>query len=102
MEKVLKAAYLNKYFQEPERLQVLNDVTFEANKGEFLAVVGKSGCGKSTLLYLLSTMDTEYEGTLEINGQPLTGRSQDYLSKFRNEHLGFVFQFHFLLPEFTT
>ncbi|RCR69565.1 ABC transporter ATP-binding protein [Larkinella punicea] len=102
MEKVLKASHFNKYFTEPDRFQVLKDVTFEVNKGEFLAIVGKSGCGKSTLLYLLSTMDTEYEGTLEINGQTLTGRSQDYLSKFRNEHLGFVFQFHFLLPEFTT
>ncbi|MGA0558386.1 ABC transporter ATP-binding protein [Larkinella sp. VNQ87] len=102
MEKVLRASHFNKYFNEPDRFQVLKDVTFEVTKGEFLAIVGKSGCGKSTLLYLLSTMDTEYEGTLEINGQTLTGRSQDYLSKFRNEHLGFVFQFHFLLPEFTT
>ncbi|WP_128545012.1 ABC transporter ATP-binding protein [Larkinella soli] len=101
MEKVLTARHLNKYFYEPDRFQVLREVTFEVEKGEFLAVVGKSGCGKSTLLYLLSTMDTDYEGTIAINGETVTGRSQDYLSRFRNEHLGFVFQFHFLLPEFT-
>lgn len=98
---VLRASHLNKYFYDPEKFQVLRDVTFDVQKGEFLAIVGKSGCGKSTLLYLLSTMDTEYEGTIEMNGTLLTGRSQDFLSHFRNEHLGFVFQFHFLLPEFS-
>lgn len=101
MTPVLKASHLNKYFYDPEKFQVLKDVTFEVQKGEFLAIIGKSGCGKSTLLYLLSTMDTEYEGTIEVAGTKLTGRSQDYLSHFRNEHLGFVFQFHFLLPEFS-
>ncbi|GAA4447425.1 ABC transporter ATP-binding protein [Nibrella saemangeumensis] len=98
---VLRASHLNKYFYDPEKFQVLRDVTFDVQKGEFLAIVGKSGCGKSTLLYLLSTMDTDYEGTIEMNGTRLTGRSQDFLSHFRNEHLGFVFQFHFLLPEFS-
>ncbi|OIN59723.1 ABC transporter ATP-binding protein [Arsenicibacter rosenii] len=101
METVLNAARLNKYFYDPEKFQVLKDVTFAVKKGEFLSIIGKSGCGKSTLLYLLSTMDTEYEGTIEMAGTSLTGRSQDYLSHFRNEHLGFVFQFHFLLPEFS-
>ncbi|GAA4421001.1 ABC transporter ATP-binding protein [Nibrella viscosa] len=98
---VLRASHLNKYFYDPEKFQVLRDVTFDVQKGEFLAIVGKSGCGKSTLLYLLSTMDTDYEGAIEMNGTKLTGRSQDFLSHFRNEHLGFVFQFHFLLPEFS-
>jgi len=70
-------------------------------KGEFLTIVGKSGCGKSTLLYILSTMDTDYEGSLTINGQQLTGLDQPALARFRNEHIGFVFQFHFLLPEFS-
>nr|WP_293833755.1 ABC transporter ATP-binding protein [uncultured Arsenicibacter sp.] len=101
METVLKAVHLNKYFYDPEKFQVLKDVTFDVKKGEFLSIIGKSGCGKSTLLYLLSTMDTEYEGAIEMAETPLTGRSQDYLSHFRNEHLGFVFQFHFLLPEFS-
>ncbi|QJW90192.1 ABC transporter ATP-binding protein [Spirosoma taeanense] len=102
MATVLKASHLSKYFYDPEKFQVLNDVTFEVEQGEFLAIVGKSGCGKSTLLYLLSTMDTDYEGSIELAGTKLVGRSQDFLSHFRNEHLGFVFQFHFLLPEFTT
>lgn len=98
---VLKANHINKYFYEPEKFQVLKNISFEASKGEFLSLVGKSGCGKSTLLYILSTMDTDYEGILEMNGEKLTGKSQDQLAAFRNEHLGFVFQFHFLLPEFT-
>jgi lipoprotein-releasing system ATP-binding protein len=98
---VLRAQHLTKYFHEPEPFQVLRDITFEVDRGEFLTLVGKSGCGKSTLLYLLSTMDTDYEGTLEINGETLTGQSQEYLARFRNAHIGFVFQFHFLLPEFS-
>ena len=98
---VLSASHINKYFYEPEKFQVLQEVNFEVKKGEFLSIIGKSGCGKSTLLYILSTMDTDYEGSLEVNGQRLTGLPQDTLAAFRNEHLGFVFQFHFLLPEFT-
>lgn len=99
--KVLSASHINKYFYEPEKFQVLKNISFEAQKGEFLSLVGKSGCGKSTLLYILSTMDTDYEGILEMSGEKLTGKTQDQLAAFRNEHLGFVFQFHFLLPEFT-
>jgi lipoprotein-releasing system ATP-binding protein len=99
--KVLSASHINKYFYEPEKFQVLKNISFEVNKGEFLSLIGKSGCGKSTLLYILSTMDTDYEGNLEMNGERLTGKTQDQLAAFRNEHLGFVFQFHFLLPEFT-
>lgn len=101
METVLKAEHIIKYFNEPEPFQVLKSITFEAKRGEFLSLVGKSGCGKSTLLYILSTLDTEYEGSLIINGEKLTGKSQNELAKFRNSHIGFVFQFHFLLPEFT-
>ncbi len=98
---ILSAQHVNKYFTEPERLQVLHDISFEVEKGEFLTIVGKSGCGKSTLLYILSTMDTDYEGTVSINGQQLTGLGQAALAAFRNAHIGFVFQFHFLLPEFS-
>ncbi|WP_019989978.1 ABC transporter ATP-binding protein [Rudanella lutea] len=98
---VLSAQNLNKYFYDPEKFHVLRDVSFDVQRGEFLSIVGKSGCGKSTLLYLLSTMDTDYEGQITMAGTTLTGRNQDFLARFRNEHLGFVFQFHFLLPEFS-
>lgn len=100
-EIALKADNIIKYFDQPERFQVLKDLSFEVYKGEFLSLVGKSGSGKSTLLYVLSTMDTAYEGNLSINGQNLTGRTQNELAAFRNEHIGFVFQFHYLLPEFS-
>jgi lipoprotein-releasing system ATP-binding protein len=101
MNTVLKANNLTKYFHEPETFKVLNDVSFTVEKGEFVSIVGKSGCGKSTLLYVLSTMDTDYEGALELNGTEIHGKSQDELSRFRGEHIGFVFQFHYLLPEFS-
>lgn len=100
-EVILDAKHITKYFYEPDKFQVLKDISFTVNKGEFMTLVGKSGCGKSTLLYVLSTMDTDYEGELILNGVNLRGQSQDQLSKFRNEHIGFVFQFHFLLPEFS-
>jgi lipoprotein-releasing system ATP-binding protein len=101
MSIVLKAGNIIKYFTQPEKFQVLKGVSFDVEEGEFLSIVGKSGCGKSTLLYILSTMDTDYEGTLDIRGNRVTGLSGNELAAFRNEHLGFVFQFHFLLPEFT-
>lgn len=98
---IVRAGNIIKYFTEPVRFQVLQGISLDVNRGEFVSIVGKSGCGKSTLLYILSTMDTDYEGTLDINGETLTGQTQNYLSHFRNEHIGFVFQFHYLLPEFT-
>ena len=101
MTPVLTTHKITKYFYEPEKFQVLKEIDLEVNKGEFLSLVGKSGCGKSTLMYVLSTMDTDYEGELEISGQRLTDKSQNELAAFRNKHIGFVFQFHYLLPEFT-
>jgi len=101
METILKAGNIVKYFLQPEPFRVLNGVSFEVFKGQFVSVVGKSGCGKSTLLYILSTMDTDYQGQLEIKGKNLEGWKQNDLARFRNENLGFVFQFHYLLPEFT-
>lgn len=102
METVLKTHKITKYFYEPEKFQVLKEIDLSVKKGEFLSLVGKSGCGKSTLMYVLSTMDTDYEGELEIAGTRLTKRNQNELAAFRNAHIGFVFQFHYLLPEFTT
>lgn len=98
---VLKAHKISKYFFEPEKFQVLKEVDLSVDKGQFLALVGKSGCGKSTLMYVLSTMDTQYNGELEIAGTRLTDKHQNFLAEFRNKHIGFVFQFHYLLPEFT-
>jgi lipoprotein-releasing system ATP-binding protein len=101
MDIVLQTHKINKYFHDPETFQVLKEIDLTVYKGEFLSLVGKSGCGKSTLMYVLSTMDTDYEGRLEISNQLLTGKSQNELAAFRNKHIGFVFQFHYLLPEFT-
>jgi lipoprotein-releasing system ATP-binding protein len=102
MEEIaLKVRNLIKYFYDPEIFQVLKGISFDVKKGEFLSLVGKSGSGKSTLLYVLSSMDTDYEGSLEVNGNILTGNTQNQLAAFRNEHIGFVFQFHYLLPEFS-
>ncbi len=101
MSVILEVRNINKYFYDPVKVQVLNGVNFSMNKGEFVSIQGKSGCGKSTLLYLLSTMDTNYEGEIWLKGELLTGKSPNELAKVRNEHIGFVFQFHYLLPEFS-
>jgi lipoprotein-releasing system ATP-binding protein len=101
LQPVLEAQHLDKYFYAPEPFRVLKDISLSVNKGEFITIIGKSGCGKSSLLYLLSTLDTDYKGGLSINGTRVTGLRERPLSKFRNEHIGFVFQFHYLLPEFT-
>lgn len=98
---VLEARQITKTFHDHISTPVLKDVSFEVRKGEFVSVMGKSGCGKSTLLYVLSTMDTDYEGTLLIDGEVMTGQSGARLAKVRNEKIGFVFQFHYLLNEFS-
>ncbi len=101
MSTVLEAQNINKYFEKPVRFQVLKDINFKIEKGEFVSIMGKSGCGKSTLLYILSTMDTEYEGKLLLDNDIVTGQSSEKLSYIRNKHIGFVFQFHYLLADFT-
>ncbi len=97
----LQSEKLTKYFYDPVKMPVLRDITMEVHKGEFVSIVGKSGCGKSTLLYVLSTMDRDYEGTLTINGTKVTGLDVNELAKIRNSSIGFVFQFHYLLPDFS-
>jgi lipoprotein-releasing system ATP-binding protein len=97
---ILETKNINKYFYDPVKFKVLSDINMSINEGEFVSIVGKSGCGKSTLLYILSTMDTDYEGELAINGVNLTSKTDRDLAIVRNEHIGFVFQFHYLLPEY--
>lgn len=101
MTKILEAKQINKFFRGSVDFQALKDINFSIEKGEFTSIMGKSGCGKSTLLYILSTMDTDYDGELYFNDEKITGKSNDDLAYIRNKHIGFVFQFHYLLPEFT-
>lgn len=98
---ILQSVNINKYFNDPVRVKVLNEVNFSIRQGDFVAVTGKSGCGKSTLLYILSTMDTDYEGDVWIDGETMRGKTEVELARVRNEKIGFVFQFHYLLNEFT-
>ncbi len=99
--KILEAISISKYFHDPVRIQVLNQINFSINKGEFVSVIGKSGCGKSTLLYILSTMDTDYDGDLIIDRISMRDKKEAELARVRNEKIGFVFQFHYLLNEFS-
>jgi len=98
---ILEARKINKEFNDPVKVKVLSDINFSITKGEFVALTGKSGCGKSTLLYILSTMDTDYEGELLIDNISMVNKKEAELAKVRNEKIGFVFQFHYLLDEFT-
>lgn len=101
MSLILDAKNINKHFWEPVDFHVIKDVNLSVEKGEFVSIMGKSGCGKSTLLYILSTMDTDYTGELNLDGELLSGKPANRLAQVRNEKIGFVFQFHYLLPEFS-
>ena len=101
MREILKAEYLNKFFHEPSDFHVLKNISLSVKKGEFVTVLGKSGSGKSTLLYLLATLDTDYTGNITINHIAVSGLKQNELARLRNRHIGFIFQSHYLLPEFT-
>lgn len=83
------------------KLEVLKGIDLQINKGEFVSIVGASGAGKTTLLQIIGTLDTAHEGEVVINGVEIKRLSDKQLSAFRNKELGFVFQFHQLLPEFT-
>lgn len=98
---VLQARNICKKFHDPVTIEVLKHIDFSIDSSEFVSVIGKSGCGKSTLLYILSTMDTDFEGDLLIDGESMRNRKEGELAKIRNEKIGFVFQFHYLLNEFT-
>ncbi|MDH5378926.1 MAG: lipoprotein-releasing ABC transporter ATP-binding protein LolD [Gammaproteobacteria bacterium] len=99
---VIEAKGVSKVFGLGElSVEVLGDISFSVNKGERIAIVGASGSGKSTLLHLMGGLDLPSTGQVLINGQDLTKMSDAERGRFRNHHLGFVYQFHHLLPEFT-
>lgn len=95
---MLKATGIKKSYGS---LPILKGVNFEVEKGEIVSIIGASGAGKSTLLHILGTLDKPDEGTVELNGTKITSLTGELVSVFRNQHIGFVFQFHHLLPEFS-
>lgn len=95
---MIQATGLHKSYGD---LHVLRGVDLHIEKGEIVSIVGKSGAGKSTLLHILGTLDQPDRGTLRINGEQVERLNKTALAHFRNRHVGFVFQFHHLLPEFT-
>ena len=100
-KKVLEAISVSKSFHDPITVKILKDINFSLLQSEFVSVIGKSGCGKSTLLYILSTMDTDYEGEVLIDNISMKSKKEAELAQVRNEKIGFVFQFHYLLNEFS-
>ena len=95
---ILRASGIHKSY---DSLQILKGIDLEVNNGEIVSIVGSSGAGKTTLLQILGTLDKPDQGTLEINGQAPFQLSSRKLADFRNQQIGFIFQFHQLLPEFT-
>src|SRR6478609_8522222 len=95
---MLKATQVQKSYGE---LRVLKGVDLHVQRGEVVAIVGASGAGKSTLLHIMGTLDSPDQGTVFIAGENVFSRSSDKLAEFRNQKIGFVFQFHNLLPEFS-
>lgn len=95
---MLKATGIKKTYGN---LPILKGVDFEVSKGEIVSIIGASGAGKSTLLHILGSLDQPDEGSISLNGVEVNKLSGELLSVFRNQNIGFVFQFHHLLPEFT-
>lgn len=98
MQEILKAANIHKKYGT---VDVLKGIDFSVQKGEVVSIVGASGAGKSTLLHVLGSLDKPDEGWVEINDEEISSMNDRTLSAFRNQHIGFIFQFHNLLPEFT-
>ena len=95
---MITATHINKSYGD---LQVLKDISLEINQGEVVSIVGPSGAGKTTLLQILGTLDRPDSGTLRYGDTEVSNLKEKELARFRNEHIGFVFQAHHLLPEFT-
>ena len=101
MAVILKAAHVTRTLQEAVPVTLVRDASLEVQAGEFVAITGPSGSGKSSLLYLLGLLDRPTEGVIEVEGRATDGLDENALAALRLEKLGFVFQSHFLLPEFT-
>ena len=95
---MIEAKNINKYYGQ---LHVLNDVSISIGRQEIVSIVGRSGAGKTTLLQILGTLDAPDSGTVEYDGRNVLKLGERDLARFRNRNIGFVFQFHQLLPEFT-
>lgn len=89
------------YFIGKNELEVLKRITFDVKRGEIICIIGPSGVGKSTLLHILGTLDKPTKGEVYIDSEEVTGLNENELASFRNKKIGFIFQFHHLLPEFT-
>jgi lipoprotein-releasing system ATP-binding protein len=101
-DNILSAVDIHREFETVEtRLHVLRGITFDVQRNEMLAVTGASGVGKSTLLHILGGLDRPTRGEVRLDGQTLTGRSEQWLAQFRNKRIGFVFQHHYLMDDFT-
>lgn len=99
---ILRATNIHRGFDTPKgRIQVLQGVDITLQKGEMVAVLGISGVGKTTLLHILGGLDRPDEGEIQFHGQSFAGMSETDLAAFRNRHVGFVFQFHYLMAEFS-
>ena len=97
----LELKNLTKVYGEKVKTKVLNNTDLTINEGEFVSIIGQSGSGKSTLLNIMGTLSKGSSGTLYINGINVEGMNKNELADLRNSELGFIFQFHYLLPEFT-
>ena len=98
---ILSAMNLSKSFMNNEgKFYVFRNLTIEIDKSDLITIMGPSGSGKSTLLNILGTLDTYDEGLIKLNGEDINDLSKDHISKIRNKQIGFVFQFHHLIPEF--
>ena len=101
MENILELRHISKVYGTTVKTQVLTDVNASFKKGSFNSIIGQSGSGKSTLLNIIGTLDTPTSGEVVINGVETSKLSKSKLAELRNKNIGFVFQFHYLLPEFT-
>lgn len=101
MDKILSLKNINKIYGEKIKTQVLFDVNLEFEGATFNSIIGESGSGKSTLMNIIGTLDKQTSGDLLVNGVSTSNMSKNQLAELRNETIGFIFQFHYLLPEFT-